>query len=148
MVKIQNNFTEVFFILPTTKIAQRVHSEIIGAGWAPRNIFKHHFVLNHWSKFKIISHKCTLWCPLQKLPIHHLLMCQDSGEQSRAIRPFCSYKTKITVEKYQGWKILTHPICPYVFVNSITSSNFLPALQHEVLVIASEWVDFSSPEYD
>ena len=59
LVQIQNNFTEMFLMMPSTKIDQNIQ-----LGWTTkhRNIFK-------WYLF---SHR----------PIHHLLMCQDSGEQS------------------------------------------------------------------
>ena len=59
-------------------------------------IFKWHLHLNHMSKFKIISQKCSSWCPIKKQPpelkieiaLHHL-MYQDSGKWSNALLPSC-----------------------------------------------------------
>ena len=67
MVQIQNNFTELFLIIPFTKIAQMVllHWTKGPQELQIRNIFKH--LLNHWSKFEIISQNCSSWCLLPKL---------------------------------------------------------------------------------
>ena len=69
LVQIQNNFTELFLIMPLTKIAQMVLLH-----WTKglpelqiTNIFKRHILLNHWSKFKIISLNYSSWFLLPKL---------------------------------------------------------------------------------
>ena len=133
--QIQKYFTEMFLIMPSTKIAQIVP---LRSAKGCQSFFKWHLLLNHWSNFKIISQKCSSWCPLLKLhnwfrsvkqkvnqrssssscPLpncsdgsawlnkmptrdknklssewylfncmskHHLLMCQNSGEHSRAL---------------------------------------------------------------
>ena len=76
LVQIQNNFTGLCFIMPLTKIALMVLLH-----WTKglpelqiRNIFKRHFLLNHWYKFKIISLNCSSRCLLPKIaqivPLH------------------------------------------------------------------------------
>ena len=69
MAQIQNNFTALFLITPSTKIAQMVPlacTEGLPELWI-RNIFKQHFLFNHWLKFKIISQNYSSWCILPKL---------------------------------------------------------------------------------
>ena len=76
LVQIQNNFTELFLIMPFTKIAQMVLLCLTKR--LPeikiRNIFKRHLLLNHWSKFKIIYTEMFLMMPSTKIaqmvPLH------------------------------------------------------------------------------
>ena len=65
LVRIQNNFTEVLLIVPSTKIAQinQIRLTKVQPELQIRNIFKRHFQ-NHWSKLKIISQNCSSWYPL------------------------------------------------------------------------------------
>ena len=57
LVQIQNNFTELFLLIPSTKLAQIVLLRWTKGPPEPqiRNIFKRHLLWNHLSKFKIIS---------------------------------------------------------------------------------------------
>ena len=61
LVQIQNDFTQLFLMMPTTKIAQMVPLQ--GTNGLPelyiRNDVKNIFILNHWSQFKIISQNCS-----------------------------------------------------------------------------------------
>ena len=55
------NFMELFLMMPSTKVAQIVLLRL-SKGLLElliRNIFKQH-LLNHWSKFKIISQTCSM----------------------------------------------------------------------------------------
>ena len=105
LVQIQNNFTEMFLMVPSTKVAQ-MSLLCRKRGWQS-------YRLVIFPQIKIISQKCSSCCPLLKLilrfslatraknrnifksnllshrPIHHLLVCLDSGEWSRAIGPSC-----------------------------------------------------------
>ena len=112
---------------------------------------KYLLLLNHLSKFKIISKKCSSWCILRKwgrifiaqlnnvvsraknrntcifkwylfsnIPIHHL-MCQDSGEQCRALGPSC-YVFSSPEPKAQGEVLWSVFVRPYFFsLNHISS---------------------------
>ena len=59
MVQIQNNFTEMFLMMPSTKIDNNM---------ATRAEHKKIIFYSHW-------------------PIHYLLMYKDSDERSRALGP-------------------------------------------------------------
>ena len=61
LVQIYDNSTELFLLIPYIKIAQMILPR-----WTKgpselqiRNIFIRHLLLNHWSKFKIISQNCS-----------------------------------------------------------------------------------------
>ena len=111
LVQIQNNFTELFIMMPSTKITQMVpsieerdcqssrkempfnyfyhwttgsNSGLIQRSpeLKMRNVFKWHLFLNHWSKFKIVSQKHSSWCPLPKL---HKWFCSAEKGVGRAL---------------------------------------------------------------
>ena len=67
LVQIHNISSELFLIIPSTKIAQMVwlHWTKGPPELQIRNLFKPH-LLNHWSEFKIISQNCSSCCPLPK----------------------------------------------------------------------------------
>ena len=80
LLQIQNNFTELFLIIPSTKIAQM--GSLRGTKGLPelqiRNDFKWHFLLNHWSKFKMISQNCSSWCTCYPRDS----ICREKGENN------------------------------------------------------------------
>ena len=117
-VQIQNNFTEVFLIIPSTKIAQMVPlhtnkraAKALGKEHLQRtssdpldqvqNIFTEIFLMMPSTEIALtVQFGCTKWPPVLKKeislndisdhrPKHHLLMYQDSGEQSRSLVPSC-----------------------------------------------------------
>ena len=82
-VHIQNNFTGLFLMMPSSKIAQ-----MVPVHWTKglpevkiRNVFKQYLLLNHLFKFHITSHERSQWCPLSKL---HKWFCstEQEGRQS------------------------------------------------------------------
>ena len=71
LVQIQNNFTELSLMKPSTKNATKGPTEL-----QIRNIFKR-YLLNHWFKFHITSLECSPLCPLSKL---HNWFCSTEQE--------------------------------------------------------------------
>ena len=82
LVQNQNNFTDMFLMLPSTKIDRRLNNMTTRA--KKRTIFKSN----------ILSHR----------PIHHLLICQDSGERSRALGPSSFFKIHFENKKAENNK--------------------------------------------
>ena len=101
LVQIQNNFTELFLIMPFTKIAQM--GQLRWTKGPPelqtRNIFKLDFLLNHWPKFKITSQNCSSRCVLPKL---HKWFCsteQRGCQSSRLGMSFNDISSRTTCSK-------------------------------------------------
>ena len=64
-------FTCILFFTPSPLISYTLRLNTVStpkshqlAATAPDKKFKRHLLLNHWSKFKIISEKCSLWFSL------------------------------------------------------------------------------------
>ena len=80
LVQIQNYYSKVLFIMPSTKIAQMVL--LCQIKWLPElyiYIFKRQLLLNHWAKFIMISQKYFSSCPLTKLHIQMVSLQQTKG---------------------------------------------------------------------